>query len=264
MKIAVAGKGGVGKTLISATLARLMARKGLKVLAIDADPSMNLGSALGVDLELLRRITPISHDDELIEERAGPKLGSVGAVFRLNPYVRDIIDERSIKGPDGVRLLVMGTVRRAEGGCLCPANALIRALTRHILLRRDMAIIMDMEAGVEHLGRGTAKGFDVILDVMEPSIKALDTALRIEELALEMGVRSVKLIANKISTQEELEFIKRRLRGKPLFMWIPLDPMVREADIEGVALLDYAPGCLALRKMEELTLRLEANLLSSP
>ncbi|MGC8961655.1 MAG: AAA family ATPase, partial [Candidatus Bathyarchaeia archaeon] len=133
MKVAVAGKGGVGKTLICATLARILARRGFKVLAIDADPSMNLGSALGVDPGLLRCVNPISHDEKLIEERAG----SVGPVFRLNPYVADIIEERGVEAPDGVRLLVMGTVRRADGGCLCPANALVRALTRHILLRRD-------------------------------------------------------------------------------------------------------------------------------
>ncbi|MEM2123495.1 MAG: AAA family ATPase [Candidatus Bathyarchaeia archaeon] len=261
MKVAVSGKGGVGKTLISATLARLLARKGFKVLTIDADPSMNLGSALGVDPELLRHVIPISQDDELIEERTG----RTGDVFRLNPYVADVVDERSVEGPEGVRLLVMGTVSRAEGGCLCPANALVRALTRHILLRRDMFLIMDMEAGVEHLGRGTAKGFDAILDVVEPSVRALDTALRIEELALEMNVGGVKFVANKVSRPEDLEFIKGRLGAdKPLFGWIPLDPMVIRADMEGKALLDYAPNCPALRNIEGLASKLLSDLLSKP
>lgn len=261
MKVAVAGKGGVGKTLISATLARFLARKGFKVLAIDADPSVNLGPALGIDPGLLRYVTPISNDDELIEERAG----STGAVFRLNPYVSDIVEERSVEAPDGVRLLVMGTVRRADGGCLCPANALVRALTRHILLRRDMFVVMDLEAGVEHLGRGTAKGFDLILDVVEPSVKALDTALRIEELALDLGVGGVKFVANKVSGIEDLEFIRGRLgMDRQLLGWIPLDPMVARADIEGKALLDYAPGCPASKSIGELALKLERILLNSP
>lgn len=258
MKVAVAGKGGVGKTLISATLARILARRGFEVLAIDADPSMNLGSALGICTEDLRNITPISQDDELIEERTGP----MGDIFRLNPYVADIVEERSVKGPDGVRLLVMGTVRRADGGCMCPANALVRALTRHILLRQGMFLIMDMEAGVEHLGRGTAKGFDTVLDVVEPSVKALGTALRIEELALDMGVGNVEFVANKVSSIEDLEFIKGRLgENKSLLGWIPLDPMVIRADIEGKSLLDYAPSSPALRSIEGLALNLVSKFL---
>ncbi len=263
MRFAVAGKGGVGKTLISATLARLMARRGFKVLAIDADPAMNLGGALGISASELSEVTPISHDERLIEEKTGRKTGSSGAVFTLNPYVADIVDDRSVKGPDGVQLLVMGTVREPGGGCLCPANALLRALLRHILLHGRTLIVMDMEAGLEHLGRSIAKGFDVILNVLEPSVKSVSTALRIEELAKGIGVGEVVFVANKVLGQEDLKFIKREL-NRDLLSWIPLDPAVREADIRGVSLIDYAPDSPAVESIESISSRLEANLLYSP
>ena len=175
MKIAVTGKGGVGKTTLAGTIARILAADGYKVLAVDADPDANLASALGIAPDVARGIVPIADMKELIEERTGAKTGTMGGFFKINPRVDDIPDELSVP-LDGIRLMVMGTVKEGAGGCVCPESVLLRSLVRHLLLRRKEAVILDMEAGIEHLGRGTASAVDAMIVVVEPGARSVRTA----------------------------------------------------------------------------------------
>ena len=198
LKIAVAGKGGVGKTTVSGVLARSMARQGSKVLAIDADPAMNLWLSLGLPKDALTNIIPLSENDDLIEERTGVRPGSIGGVFSLTPKVNDLAERYGIRGPEGVMLLVLGTVKSAGGGCMCPANALLKALLRHLLLDRRDVVVLDMEAGLEHLGRGVVKGVDTLLAVVEPSYRAIETAARVKKLAQDLGVKRIYAVGNRI------------------------------------------------------------------
>jgi len=183
MKIAITGKGGVGKTTLAGTLARLLARDGMDVLAIDADPDMNLASALGIDEPPL----PLTEYEDLIDERAG----GPGGMFKLNPKVDDVVERFGVVGPDGVRMLVMGTVDRGGSGCMCPASSFLRALLRHVVLKESSVVIMDMEAGIEHLGRGTTRGIDLMIVVVEPGTRSLETAERIKRLGTDIGVELV-------------------------------------------------------------------------
>lgn len=254
MKVAVAGKGGVGKTFIAGTLARLFARGGYRVLAIDADPAMNLAYALGVPPDVAENIVPIAENDELVEERTGARKGSSGAIFSLTPRVSDIAERYGVHGPEGTRLLVMGTVKSGGTGCMCPANALLRALLGHLLIQERELVVMDMEAGLEHLGRGVAKGFEELLNVVEPSAQSVVTALRIRKLALDLGVQRMLIVANKVRNEGDECFLKNALKpmGMPLFAVIPFDDMVAEADMKRVAPIDYAPSCPAVKAVENM------------
>ncbi len=204
MKIAVAGKGGVGKTLISSTLARLLAREGFTVLAVDADPNINLATALGISRDMAEKIVPISENIPLIEEKTGLTSDeSFGGLFNMTPKVNDIVERFGVVGPDGVNLLVMGTVKAGNTGCMCGANALLRVLIQHLLIQRGEVIIMDMEAGLEHLGRGTARRVDVMIVVIEPRMKSIDTVSRVIKLAKEIDIPNIIAVGNKISNSEE-------------------------------------------------------------
>jgi len=255
MKLAVAGKGGVGKTFVSSTLARLFARDGYNVLAVDADSNINLASSLGIGRELADKIVPLSDDESLVKERTGVAPGkSYGSIFRMTPTVSDIVDKFGIVGPDGVKLLVMGTVKAADGGCMCPANALLRVLMQHLLIQRKDVVIMDMEAGLEHLGRGTARRVDAMLVVVEPRMKSVDTMRRIMTLAREIEVKEVLAVGNKIGRAEERAFIERQMSELEIQVaaTIPYDQAVAEADLLGVAPLDYDAKSSAIESVIEL------------
>lgn len=255
MKVAVAGKGGVGKTLIAATLSRLLAHDGYRVLAIDADPAMNLAYALGVSADVASKIVPLSENDRLIEERTGTRPGSgFGGIFSLTPTVNDIADRFGVSGPDEVRLLVMGTVRGGGTGCMCPSNALLRALIQHIMLERKEAVVMDMEAGLEHLGRATIRGVDALIAVVEPGTQSIETAKRIKELALDIGLKEVLAVGNKVRTDEDRRFIEGALEKTgllPSYM-IPFDQSILQADMMQVAPIDFSPSSPAIQAIREL------------
>lgn len=253
MKLAVTGKGGVGKTFIAGTLARLLAKDGYRVLAVDADPNINLAYTIGLKEEDISKITPLAVNRKLIEERTKIPGIPYGA-FKLFPKVDDIVDRFGIRGPDGVMLLVMGTVQDGGTGCLCPAHAFLRNLLRHLIVERDEFVILDMEAGIEHLGRGTARNVDVMLIVVEPSFKSIETAQRIKKLASDIGIHNFVAVANKVSTKEEEEFIKMGLEkyGIPLLITVPFDKQIAYADLIKTAPIDYAPSSPAIKAVSQL------------
>ena len=249
MKIAIAGKGGVGKTFISGTLSRLFANDGFKVLAIDADPAMNLSYALGIPSDTSSKVRPIAENKELIEQRVGK-----GPIYNIAPTVHDITENFGIVGPEGVMLLIMGTIRTGGSGCMCPANSLIRALIRHITLERKDIVIMDMEAGLEHLGRATIKGFDILLCVVEPGAQSIETAKKIKKLSNDIGIQKIMAIGNKIIQKEDIDFLKKSLNevGLGLIHTIPFDQNVIKADSKAIAPLDLSPNSPAVKAIEEL------------
>ena len=251
MKIAVSGKGGVGKTLVAGVLAEFLVRSGFKVLAIDADPAPNLALTLGIPLAESNKIVPISENKELIESKTNT--GFEG-VYHLSFTVDDVIEKFALKSPYGVNLLVMGTVRSAGQGCTCPANAVIRAIVRHLLVARDEAVVMDMEAGVEHMGRGTAKHVDTMLIVADPSVKALETAKRIYRLSNETGLKRIFLVGNKAANAKGEQTIKGFATGNriPLLGLIPFDDMVLKADMLGETPLKYADDTQSLAAIHRL------------
>ncbi|MCP8310706.1 MAG: AAA family ATPase [Candidatus Methylarchaceae archaeon HK01B] len=249
MKVAIAGKGGVGKTTLSGTLARLFAKDGYKVIAIDADPAMNLSSALGIPLKVSSKIVPLSENHDLIEERTGARPGSSGSVFSLTPTVHDIAEKYGVLGPDNTRLIVLGTVKSGGDGCMCPANALLRALLRHILIAREDIVLMDMEAGLEHLGRGTVRRVDIIISVVEPRMQSIETACRIFKLAHDIEVKEVLAVGNKVRNEEERGFLNKMLNQLeiPIIGMIPYDEAIAKSDMVRVAPIDFDPDSPAIK-----------------
>jgi len=255
MKIAVSGKGGVGKTLIAGILARLLGRDGYKVLALDCDSNPNLYMVLGIDRSIVVNVTPIAQDIILIEERTGARPGgSWGVLFSLTPTVDDIPDKYAIDGPDNVKLLMIGSPPYSGSGCLCPANALISELLRYIVLRRNEVVIMDMEAGFEHFGRATTKGIDLIILVTEPTVPSLDTVARMIKYVDELGIRRRWIVLNKVTNSYEVELSRSFLAKYDLVIdhVIPYDPCIAEAFIKGVSPLDYNPNSIAILSLNKL------------
>ena len=230
MKIAVSGKGGVGKTTLSAMLAAALAMKGRGVIAIDADPDANLASALGVPPD--ERPTPIAEMRELIAQRTGATDG-YGGYFKLNPKVDDI-PETYARHIGGIRLLVLGGISRGGGGCLCPASALVKALVTHLVLGKGDAIVMDMEAGIEHLGRATAQSMDALIIVVNESPWSVQTALRVRDLADDIGLKGLFAVANAVREAASVERIRGELGEIPLIGHLPYDEQLRTA-VVGVA-----------------------------
>lgn len=231
MKIAVSGKGGVGKTTLSAGLALLFAEEGRRVIAIDADPDANLAVALGATPEAAAACRPLVEEDELIEERTGAAPGK-GGMFILNPEVSDVVDRCGVTF-NGVTMLKMGTVERGGTGCMCSEGTFLKAFMRHLLVQRDDVAILDMEAGIEHLGRGTAEAVDVLLVVVEPGGRSVQTAHQVRQLARDIGIKDVVAVANKVHDAEDAAFLTVALGDIPLLGTLPLSDAVRIADREG-------------------------------
>jgi CO dehydrogenase maturation factor len=237
MKLAISGKGGVGKTLLAALLSKEYARNGYSVLAIDADPDTNLASALGFSHP--DEITPISEMKELIEERTGVKAGQAGSLFKLNPRVDDIPDKFA-KKIDGIRLMVMGRVKKGGSGCYCAENTLLQALIVHLLVARNEVVILDMAAGIEHLGRATAKAVDKLIVVVEPGKKSLETAFRIKKLAQDIGLSQIAAVGNKVRGPADQKFIVTNLTGFEFLGFIPYDTAIIDAEISNVQSLEVS------------------------
>jgi CO dehydrogenase maturation factor len=230
MKIAVSGKGGVGKTTFASFLIRSLADEGRKVLAIDADPDANLAQALGVrDSD---KIVPISQMKELIEERTGAKVGSIGSFFKLNPKVDDLPEKLSIE-LNGIKLMVMGGVKAGGAGCICPESTLLKGLVTHIVLGRDEAVVLDMEAGLEHLGRGTATAVDRLVVVVEPGRRSIETAVQVRKLAEDIGLRNLVFVGNKIRSEKDKMFLLEQMDEFDFLGFIPYRDNIIEADLEG-------------------------------
>jgi CO dehydrogenase maturation factor len=231
VKIAVSGKGGTGKTFIAGTLASRFAFRGYPVIAIDADPSPNLGLTLGLSREEADRIVPIAGNTELIRLKTGT---DYSGVFRLTFTVDDIIAKYAVPTPSGAHLMVMGSVRSMGSGCTCPANSLVRALLRHLIVDRREVVILDMEAGTEHLGRGTAEHVDSMLVVTDANRKSLDVAKTICRMA-EGSIRQVGLVGNRITSPSQDQAIRAfaEKNGISVVAMIPFDQEVFDSGITG-------------------------------
>ena len=241
MKVAVTGKGGVGKTTLSSTLARLYADEGRTVLAADVDPDANLGLALGLTEEEVNAIVPISKMRTLVEERTGATYAN--KFFKLNPYVADI-PEKYARDVNGVKLLVMGTVDVGGSGCVCPEHVMLKAILSSLTYRKDDVVIMDMEAGLEHLGRGTAQGMDQFIVVIEPGARSVQTYHNVKRLAQDLGISRVRVVANKIRDPEDEAFIREKIPAEDFLGFIHYNRDIMEADREGKSPYDFSPEAI--------------------
>jgi CO dehydrogenase maturation factor len=244
MKVAITGKGGVGKTTLTSLLAWIYSTEGAKVIAIDANPDANLATALGFSDDEVQKITPIAELGDLIQERTGAKPGSFGTFFKLNPKVDDIPERFSIQR-DGIKLLVMGTVKRGGSGCLCPEGAMLKSLLSHLVLGRSEVVIMDMDAGVENLGRGTAKAVDAFIIVVEPGQRSFQTARAIQRLAGDLGVKKCYIVGSKTHDENERRFIIDSLSDFEVLGFINYHLEVGEADRLGKSVFETAPAAVA-------------------
>ncbi|MBI5352319.1 MAG: AAA family ATPase [Chloroflexi bacterium] len=240
MKLAITGKGGVGKTTLTALIAQAYADMGKQVLAVDADPSPCLAGALGFPDELRAKLHPIAEMDALIEERTGAKPGTVGGFFTINPRVDDIPERFSVLHR-GVRLLEMGSVELGGSGCICPEAAMLKTLFTHLLFRKDEVLLLDMYAGVEHLGRATVDFVDAMIVVVEPTRRSLGTAAQIKKLANDIGLKKLYLVGNKVRNDDEVKFLEAETPDMPVLGFLPADMKVQEADRLNIPVYDHVP-----------------------
>jgi CO dehydrogenase maturation factor len=247
MKLAVSGKGGVGKTTFSSLLIRNFNEMGKRVLAIDADPDANL--AAGIGIENASEIVPIAEMKELVFERTGAQPGTIGGFFKLNPKVDDLPEALSVNF-ENIKLMRLGGVQKGGSGCICPESTLLRALVMHIVLARDEVVVMDMEAGIEHLGRATAKAVDKLIVVVEPGQRSIDTAGHIRKLAGEIGLNNIAVVGNKIRGPKDRVFLETHLPDFEFLGFLPYDDALIEADLNGVSPFDVdSPSKEQVRSM---------------
>ena len=250
MKVAITGKGGVGKTTLSSTLARLYADEGRTVLAADVDPDANLGLALGLTQDEVDAIVPISKMRTLVEERTGAT--AANKFYKLNPYVADIPDTFS-KDINGVKLLVMGTVDVGGSGCVCPEHVMLKSILSSLTYRKGDVVIMDMEAGLEHLGRGTAMNMDQFIVVIEPGARSVQTYRNVKRLAADLGVKRVRVVANKVRDERDEEFIRNAIPADDLLGMIHYNLEIMDADRQGKSPYDFSPAAIEeIRKIKAI------------
>ncbi|MBW2107221.1 MAG: AAA family ATPase [Deltaproteobacteria bacterium] len=257
MKLAISGKGGVGKTTFAALLIKALNDMGKRILAIDADPDANLAVAL--DVSDPESVVPIADMKDLIRERTGADPETVGAFFKLNPKVDDL-PERCSMDIDRIKFMRLGGVKKGGGGCICPSSTLLRALVSHILLARDEVVVMDMEAGIEHLARGTASAVDKLIVVVEPGRRSVETARHIKKLASEIGLRRVFLLGNKIRNPQDREFLEKYVTEFEWLGFLPYDDTIIRCDLEGRS--PYSVDTLAkdrVRALAEALLQHDGN-----
>jgi len=252
MKIAVSGKGGVGKTTLCATLSKLLADEGRKVIAIDADPDTNLASALGIkDAD---KITPLVELKELIKERTGSTSDEYGKFFKLNPTVDDLPEKYSISC-NGMKLMTLGTIKRGGSGCACPEGVMLKALLNHLILQRDEVVIIDMEAGIEHLGRASIKAVTALIVVVEPGKRSIQTAFQVRKLAGDLGIKTIYAVGNKVMNNTHRVFIKNALGDIPLLGMISYSDRLIELDLKGEAA--FSDNNKLLSEVSEIIAKLE-------
>jgi CO dehydrogenase maturation factor len=232
MKIAISGKGGVGKTTLAGVMARILADQGRKVLAIDADPDSNLASAVGLPRDLLARLNPIASQTEMIEERTGAKKGSFGSMFKINPKVDDLPDEMGVLF-QGVKVILLGSIPQGGGGCFCPENVILRNLIRHLIVQREEVVIIDMEAGLEHLGRGSTAQVDALIIVVEPGQRSINTARQIKKLGEDLNLKKMVVVGNKVQSDEDRRLIEENLPEFSILGHMSFNPKIIQADREG-------------------------------
>lgn len=245
MKVAVSGKGGVGKTTFASFLIKALSDEGKRVLAIDADPDANLAQSLGVTNS--DDIVPISEMKELIEERTEAKTGTMGSFFKMNPKVDDLPERLSVE-INGIKLMVMGSVKTGGSGCICPESVMLKSLVRHIVLARDEAVVLDMEAGLEHLGRATAMAVDRLVVVVEPGRRSVETAHAIRKLAGDIGIKELRFVGNKIRSDKDRDFLLDQMSDFQFLGFIPYTEDIIEADLEGLPPFEKDRKSLALVK----------------
>lgn len=250
LKLALSGKGGVGKSTFAAIFAHLAAGEGQRVLAIDADPDANLAAALGMPEQQRRSIVPLAERRTLIEQRTGAKVKGYGQVFKLNPEVSDIAEKESARFR-GIHLLVLGAIESGGSGCACPESVMLRALLTDVILYKQDCVILDMEAGLEHLGRGTAQGVDLMLVVAEPGQRAVETINSVRTMSGQIGIRRFAVIGNKVATDEDRLFLERALPTQDFLGALPFSETIRRADREGLPLIDIM-GAQLRAQFEEL------------
>lgn len=256
MKIAVSGKGGVGKTTVSATLAHLYAQEGRKVIAADVDPDANLGLALGFPEEVLDEILPISTMRKMISKRTNASPDRT--FYKLNPKVNDLVDLYG-REHNGVRLIALGTVETAGGGCVCPENTMLRMLLMDLVLAKKDVVILDMEAGLEHLGRGTASGMDQFVVVIEPGARSVQTYKNVKRLAQQLGVPRIGVVANKVRNEADEAFIRAQIPESELLGIIHFNEDVMNADRSNVSPFDNSTQLVS----EIITIKTKLDALDS-
>jgi len=252
VKIAISGKGGVGKSTIAAAIALTLAKKGQRVLALDADPDANFAAALGIPSNV--EIPTISAQMKLIEERTGATVNEYGRVFKLNPEVSDVAGKFSVRH-NNVDLLVLGAIKHGGSGCACPESTFIRALVNDLVLYKNETLIMDMEAGIEHLGRSTSMGVDVMLIVTEPGQRSIDCAKTVINLSKEIGLNKFLLVGNKVMSEEDKQYIKDAFPDQEITVFLPFSENIRQADRDGISALD-AFGAEEKKAVEEIVRQL--------